>query len=121
MKLTDLRSILQYIPQFREKTFIISLDGAIVTEENFSNILLDVAVLREDREMADRARGVDLHDLLAGQPADGVEVMDRGVPEQAARRCDVVVRRGRVVVGDQPDQVDVAQRAAPDPRSQTTA
>ncbi|HZL44359.1 MAG TPA: amino-acid N-acetyltransferase [Verrucomicrobiae bacterium] len=46
MKLTDLRGILQYIPQFREKTFIISVDGAIVTDENFSNILLDVAVLR---------------------------------------------------------------------------
>src|SRR5215471_8815395 len=46
MKLTDLRGILQYIPQFREKTFILSVDGAIVTSENFPNILLDVAVLR---------------------------------------------------------------------------
>ena len=46
MKLTDLRGILQYIPQFREKTFILSVDGAIVTSENFANILLDVAVLR---------------------------------------------------------------------------
>jgi amino-acid N-acetyltransferase len=46
VKLTDLRGILQYIPQFREKTFIIGVDGAIVTDENFDNILLDVAVLR---------------------------------------------------------------------------
>src|SRR5436190_19578887 len=46
MKLTDLRGILQYIPRFREKTFIVSIDGAIVTDENFANILLDVAVLR---------------------------------------------------------------------------
>jgi amino-acid N-acetyltransferase len=46
VKLTDLRGILQYIPQFREKTFIIGVDGAIVTDENFANILLDVAVLR---------------------------------------------------------------------------
>jgi amino-acid N-acetyltransferase len=46
VKLTDLRGILQYIPQFREKTFIIAVDGGIVTEENFANILLDVAVLR---------------------------------------------------------------------------
>ncbi|MBM3833382.1 MAG: amino-acid N-acetyltransferase [Verrucomicrobia bacterium] len=46
MKLTDLRGILQYIPRFREKVFIISVDGAIVTDENFANILLDVAVLR---------------------------------------------------------------------------
>ncbi len=46
MKPTDLRGILQYIPQFRERTFIISVDGAIVTSENFANILLDIAVLR---------------------------------------------------------------------------
>src|SRR5213080_3347055 len=46
VKLTDLRGILQYIPRFREKTFILSVDGAIVTDENFANILLDVAVLR---------------------------------------------------------------------------
>jgi amino-acid N-acetyltransferase len=46
LKLTDLRGILQYIPQFREKTFIIAVDGAIVTDENFANILLDIAVLR---------------------------------------------------------------------------
>jgi amino-acid N-acetyltransferase len=46
VKLTDLRGILQYIPRFREKAFIISIDGAIVTSENFANILLDVAVLR---------------------------------------------------------------------------
>ena len=46
MKPTDLRGILQYIPSFREKTFIVAVDGAIVTDENFGNILLDVAVLR---------------------------------------------------------------------------
>jgi amino-acid N-acetyltransferase len=46
VKPTDLRGILQYIPSFREKVFIISVDGAIVTDENFANILLDVAVLR---------------------------------------------------------------------------
>jgi amino-acid N-acetyltransferase len=46
VKLTDLRGILQYVPQFREKTFILAVDGGIVTEENFANILLDIAVLR---------------------------------------------------------------------------
>jgi amino-acid N-acetyltransferase len=46
VKLTDLRGILQYIPRFREKIFVLSIDGAIVTSENFANILLDVAVLR---------------------------------------------------------------------------
>ncbi len=46
MKLTDLRGILRYIPQFREKTFVISLDGAVITSENFPNLLTDIAVLR---------------------------------------------------------------------------
>jgi amino-acid N-acetyltransferase len=46
VKLTDLRGILQYVPQFREKIFILAVDAGIVTEENFANILLDVAVLR---------------------------------------------------------------------------
>src|SRR5437773_12582687 len=46
MKPTDLRGILQYIPRFREKVFVLAIDGAIVTDENFANILLDVAVLR---------------------------------------------------------------------------
>ncbi len=46
MKLTDLRGILQYVPQFRDRTFIIALDAGIVRDENFANILLDVAVLR---------------------------------------------------------------------------
>ena len=46
MKPTDLRGILQYIPQFREKTFVLAIDGAIVTDENFIMLLQDVAVLR---------------------------------------------------------------------------
>jgi len=43
---TDLRGILRYIPRFREKTFVIAVDGAIVTDDNFPNLLLDIAVLR---------------------------------------------------------------------------
>jgi amino-acid N-acetyltransferase len=46
VKPTDLRGILQYVPRYRERTFILAVDGAIVTDENFANILLDVAVLR---------------------------------------------------------------------------
>lgn len=46
MKPTDLRGILQYVPAFRDRVFVIALDGAIVGDENFSNLLLDVAVLR---------------------------------------------------------------------------
>lgn len=46
MKFGDLRGILQYVPQFRGRTFVIALDGGVVASENFSNILLNLAVLR---------------------------------------------------------------------------
>ncbi len=46
MKPTDLRGILQYVPRYRERTFVLAVDGAIVTHGNFARILLDVAVLR---------------------------------------------------------------------------
>ena len=45
MRPTDLRGILQYVPRFREKTFVVSVDGAAVADDNFANILTDVAVL----------------------------------------------------------------------------
>ena len=46
MKLTDLRGILQYIPQFREKTFILAIDAGIVVDDSLATLLLDVALLR---------------------------------------------------------------------------
>ena len=46
MKPTDLRGILHYIPRFRDRTFVIAIDGAIVSDDNLANIILDVAVLR---------------------------------------------------------------------------
>ncbi len=46
MKLADLRGILQYVPQFREKTFVLAVDAGIVRDESFATLLLDVALLR---------------------------------------------------------------------------
>jgi amino-acid N-acetyltransferase len=46
IKPTDLRGILQYVPRFQGQIFVIALDGAIVADENFSNLLVDLAVLR---------------------------------------------------------------------------
>jgi len=46
MNVADLREILQYVPRFRERTFVISVDGETADSENFSNLLLDLAVLR---------------------------------------------------------------------------
>jgi len=49
MALTDLREILRYVPRFRDKLFVIAVDGAIVESENFRNVLLDISLLRSLR------------------------------------------------------------------------
>ncbi|MBC2595785.1 amino-acid N-acetyltransferase [Ruficoccus amylovorans] len=46
LKPTDLRGILEYVPQFRDHVFVIALDGSIIDDENFSNVITDIAVLR---------------------------------------------------------------------------
>ena len=46
IKPTDLRGILKYVPRFQGQTFVIACDGIIVADDNFSNILTDIAVLR---------------------------------------------------------------------------
>lgn len=49
LRLTDLREILRYVPRFRDKVFVIAVDGAIVEHDNFRNLLLDIALLRSLR------------------------------------------------------------------------
>jgi len=46
IKPADLRGILKYVPMFRGQTFVISVDGSVVADENFRNVLMDLAVLR---------------------------------------------------------------------------
>ncbi len=46
IKPTDLRGILKYVPQFRDHIFVIAIDGSIVDDENFANVVTDIAVLR---------------------------------------------------------------------------
>jgi amino-acid N-acetyltransferase len=48
-RLTDLREMLRYVPRFRDKVFVIALDGAVVEADNFRNLLTDVALLRSLR------------------------------------------------------------------------
>ncbi len=83
MNVSDLREILQYVPRFRGRTFVIAVDGEVAASANFSNILLDLAVLRslsvrtvvvhgaswQIEELA-RSRGVTLSN------ADGTGVAD---------------------------------------------
>src|SRR5262245_23926590 len=49
MRLTDSPDTLRYVPRFRDKLFVIALDGAVVEAENFRNLLLDIALLRSLR------------------------------------------------------------------------
>src|SRR4051794_27447049 len=48
-RITDLREILRYVPRFRDKVFVIAMDGAVVEADNFRNLLQDIAVLRSLR------------------------------------------------------------------------
>ena len=48
-RLVDLREILRYVPQYRDRVFVIAFDGAIVEHDNFRNLLLDLALLRSLR------------------------------------------------------------------------
>src|ERR1700722_15495623 len=48
-RLVDLREILRYVPQYRDKVFVIAFDGAVVEHDNFRNLLLDLALLRSLR------------------------------------------------------------------------
>ena len=42
----DLRGILRYVPQFRQRVFVIAIDGALLHQPGFSSLLQDVAVLQ---------------------------------------------------------------------------
>ncbi|MEO5960906.1 MAG: amino-acid N-acetyltransferase [Opitutaceae bacterium] len=46
IKPTDLRGILKYVPRFQGQIFILAIDGSIVADENFGNLIVDIAVLR---------------------------------------------------------------------------
>ncbi len=45
-RLTYFREILRYVPRFRDRVFVIAIDGAVVEHENFPNLLLDISLLR---------------------------------------------------------------------------
>lgn len=83
MHVSDLRGILQYIPRFRDRTFVIAIDGEIVASENFANVLLDLAVLRSLNIKVVLVHGarhpVEERAAALGQPvsnADGAGVTD---------------------------------------------
>ena len=85
MKPTDLRGILQYVPAFRDRVFVIALDGAIVADENFANLLLDVAVLRSlnIRVVLVHGAGAAIEAEAAKQGVAPSDLDGRGVTDDA--------------------------------------
>jgi len=45
IKPADLRGILRYVPQWRDHVFVIAVDAAVLMDDNFANVMQDVAVL----------------------------------------------------------------------------
>ncbi len=83
MNVSDLREILQYVPRFRERTFVIAVDGDIAASPNFANILVDLAVLRSlsIRAVLVHGAGKQIKELAASRDiaisnADGTGVTD---------------------------------------------
>src|ERR1700730_2499497 len=83
MKLPELRGILQYVTHFRDKIFVVAIDGEILGSENFANILLDIAVLRSLSIKVVLVHGAGLQIEQAAQEqgirptnADGIGLVD---------------------------------------------
>ena len=70
LRLTDLREILDYVPQFRDRIFVIAIDGAIVEEENFGNLLLRHCTAAQPAHRRCSGPWRRPPDRLAGDPAN---------------------------------------------------
>ena len=75
MEFGDLRGILHYVPQFRNKLFVIKLDGAVVHSDNMSNIVLDLAVLNSLN-----VNYIIVHDTLKYEQTDQKALDDKKRP-----------------------------------------
>jgi amino-acid N-acetyltransferase len=92
IKPTDLRGILKYVPRFQGQIFVIAIDGSIVADENFSNILVDLAVLRSLGIKVVLAHGIShqIQELSTARNipisnADGTGVTDAATLDLAIR------------------------------------
>lgn len=92
IKPTDLRGILKYVPRFQGQIFILAVDGSIVADENFGNLLVDIAVLRSLGIKVVLVHGISrqLQELaslrnIAITNADGTGPTDAGTLDLAIR------------------------------------
>ncbi len=97
IKPTDLRGILKYVPRYHGQIFILAIDGAVVADENFGNILLDVAVLRSlgIKVVIVHGIGRQIEELAASRKVPVTDSVGTGVTD--ANTLDLAVRAaGRV-------------------------
>lgn len=105
MKPTDLRGILRYVPRFRDKIFVVAVDGAVLAHENFANVLLDVAVLRSLNIRVVLVHGIsaqiravlEASSLSTEEPLDGTGITDASMLEivlQASARLTHEIMEG---------------------------
>ena len=95
----DLRGVLRYVPQFRQRVFVIAIDGALMSMPGFASLLQDVAVLQslnievvlvfgaraQVRTLA-AARGITLFsdDGMGRTDAAGIEIAKDAIMRQCS-------------------------------------
>jgi len=91
LRLTDLREILHYIPEFRDRVFVIAIDGAVVADDNFGNLLLDIALLRSLRIGVAIVHGAGLQvRQLAAQAGQRITSSDgTGITDEATLQLSI--------------------------------
>ena len=92
IKPTDLRGILKYVPRFQGQIFVIALDGAIVADDNFGNLLIDIAVLRSlgIKVVLVHGIGQQIEELSAARSIPISDVHGTGVTDPAT--LDLAIR-----------------------------
>ena len=92
IKPTDLRGILQYVPRFNGQIFVLAIDGSIVADENFGNLLVDIAVLRSLGIKVVLVHGIS-HQLVELSQLRGVPISNSdGTGLTDAATLDLAVR-----------------------------
>jgi amino-acid N-acetyltransferase len=103
----DLRGILKYVPMWRDHTFVIAIDGAVMDEDVFAPLMVELAVLHNlgidlvvlfgiGAPLVRRARdrGITLTDVDGSKAVDDV-TLDLGI-EVAGRLQHRLVQRASI-------------------------
>jgi len=94
IKPTDLRGILKYVPRFQGQIFVVAIDGSIIADENFGNLLVDLAVLRSLGIKIVLVHGIgrQVEELAALRATPITNAFGTGVTD--ATTLDVAIRAG---------------------------